>query len=69
MGTMNNDLKPCPFCGCQPVTHDFFIRGHKISCENPKCPIQPETIWYGYFDAAEKAWNTRLYIPQNQNPS
>jgi NAD-dependent SIR2 family protein deacetylase len=58
-----NELKPCPYCGSKPVTHDFYMRGHKIACENLQCPIRPETIWYGYFDLAEKAWNTRAEMP------
>lgn len=53
------EVHPCPFCGSKPFYREFLFRGHRIWCDNPACPIKPETMDYGTFELAEKAWDAR----------
>jgi Lar family restriction alleviation protein len=58
------ELKPCPFCGEQPVVDwrmgkEKYIPLFQIRCENNDCTTQPET-WYFKSEAeAIQAWNRR----------
>lgn len=54
------ELQPCPFCGSKPFYNYYSLRGHTIGCDNPDCPIKPETRDYGTFELAERDWNTRF---------
>lgn len=59
-----NAIKPCPFCGAQPVIEKELSWKGKyswaIACNNDNCPM--ETVWnYGFLSEQEaiKAWHTR----------
>jgi hypothetical protein len=60
------ELLPCPFCGTAPELQPGMRHGFFVSCENPHCPVSPETT----FDAetpeqAAERWNTRpTLLPQ-----
>jgi len=56
---MNNELKPCPFCGGQPQMDTFFDNAGKIYrvwCTN--CHIHKDDFSE---EAAIAAWNKREY--------
>ena len=41
---MNQNIKPCPFCGCQPVfirpkELGAEVRDSRLQCVNIKCPM------------------------------
>lgn len=68
---MNNDLKPCPFCGSKRVRSNLYSREgnadnyeHHVYCENCSAcgpiitgeKVEPgENRW----DKAREAWNAR----------
>jgi hypothetical protein len=62
------ELLPCPFCGTVPELQPALHHGFFVGCENPQCPVSPETT----FDAetpeqAAERWNTRpqsIVLPQ-----
>lgn len=68
---MNNDLKPCPFCGGEAgIIHDRTIDGNvsfgstRIVCKNCKCQTQEYANdgYYGerYSDSdVASIWNRR----------
>jgi hypothetical protein len=35
---MSEKLKPCPFCGKEPVRVGFDATGQVVCCEDPACP-------------------------------
>jgi len=53
------DLKPCPFCGEQPVLRRAVVHRRVIECQNPKCSVQPGTHPVDEDLQAVSAWNTR----------
>ena len=51
-------LKPCPFCGEQPVIENHGQ--YSVVCDSEKCTVAPMTAdGYRTKLAAIKAWNTR----------
>jgi Lar family restriction alleviation protein len=51
------ELKPCPFCGKNPVFYrSVFSEHHRIRCENG---CGAETAPFGTKEKAIKAWNRR----------
>ena len=58
---MQNELKPCPFCGETP-TREFGngIKKYWISCNNPKCRIQPTTDAHTNKSVVTREWNRRV---------
>ena len=57
----NIKLKPCPFCGSQPVLchwHEKW-RGdqYEVECRNVECPVFD---CHDEADEAAEAWNTRV---------
>jgi hypothetical protein len=55
------ELLPCPFCGAVPEMQPAHAHGFFVSCENPACPIAPETTHNT--DTPEQAaerWNQRV---------
>lgn len=55
-------LKPCPFCGAQPVREKSIFQGEyfwTISCENEKCKVQPFTDSHVTSSVVTKEWNKR----------
>lgn len=71
---MMENLKPCPFCGEQPVLQKVPIRGYSgcfhyiVECENPECRCniklsKNDTIYNSDKDARQNAinaWNRRV---------
>lgn len=56
---MSNELKPCPFCGKEPVirkTDEYFV----IECNNLKCPVFVAVRFRLTEKEAIKAWNKRV---------
>ena len=53
---MNDQLKPCPFCGKQPTYDDYGIDGKFYYCDNEICVIA------GVLFTIER-WNTRHSDP------
>lgn len=59
---MNDELKPCPFCGNKP---ELFVSGFKegflysVSCNQVDCWIKPCTEWTTHRQEAIDDWNRR----------
>lgn len=55
-------LKPCPFCGEEPlggIGISFGREMHYVACENDRCEINPSTDYYVVKANATRAWNHR----------
>lgn len=53
------DLLACPWCGEDPQVRSFDGVEWRISCQNPSCPIEPDTKFFATRVAAIAAWNSR----------
>jgi hypothetical protein len=54
---MEPALKPCPYCGQQPVVSENPWGSMDVECDNGSCPV---TTHVGTFEGDPfKAWNTR----------
>ena len=52
-------LKPCPFCGKQPVL--VHIGNYSVTCDSQECTVAPGTAdGFDTAKAAIEAWNTRV---------
>lgn len=61
------ELKPCPFCGVEPVVtkhHNRFTEWYLCSC--PKCHISQTGSEYGFRFEAVEAWNRRVNVVHGQ---
>ena len=59
-----SELKPCPFCGMEPVlSHDYFGR-YDVRCLNTGCEIMPSTRVYDKAKDAAASWNRRADQPR-----
>ena len=58
---MENELKPCPFCGSDGATTFNTSFGYQVFCTNNDC-ILNELLSNGFDDKTEiiKKWNTRV---------
>ena len=60
---MNEQLKPCPFCGDAPHAHNYpdIFGGMQIDCVTVNCPASHITSGDSMFDPliSFNAWNTR----------
>ena len=55
---MQNELRPCPFCGKTPKIHrSVFSEQYRIRCENG---CGAETAPFGTKDKAIEKWNRRV---------
>ncbi len=55
-----NELKPCPFCGADPIMETFTTAAEKVPRYRVRCPgCRIESDW-DWFDPDElaKLWNT-----------
>jgi hypothetical protein len=39
---MDDELRPCPFCGIIPASYDAGVFPAAITCENVNCFVQPQ---------------------------
>ena len=61
---MSAELKPCPFCGHEPVLLSWLLgeyRFWKASCEGTTCPVRPNVTTTSERDAVE-LWNMRAPV-------
>ena len=60
---MENELKPCPFCGKQPELHEWHngkgVVTFQVCCENENCACRPFTRQYIRIIPVIDAWNER----------
>ena len=58
---MNNELKPCPFCGNVPdvVTSWIPRKVYSTMCVYPNCTTRPGTDYFSKRCLAVNAWNNR----------
>jgi hypothetical protein len=67
--TATEELKPCPFCGYEPLVSSYeyhlpsgavYGTQWKVECMDDNCPAQPVVDWH-YFtrEEAVDAWNRR----------
>jgi len=67
---MEEELKPCPFCGHKPTwqltkkkncqMHGDEYQDHILLCASPHCPIHPRMLLIGpNKESLREAWNTR----------
>ena len=58
---MNNELKPCPFCGNVPdvVTSWIPRKVYSTMCVYPNCATRPGTDYFSEKRLAVNAWNNR----------
>lgn len=56
---MNDELKPCPFCGGEAKIkrYDSFLV--YIKCGNSECFVSSETVFCRSIERAIHIWNTR----------
>ena len=52
-------VKPCPFCGGEPITKTFE-QGVKIICSNNECVGSYIYKWYKTEEEAKEAWERRV---------
>ena len=53
-----NSIKPCPFCGEEPVVEGFWSTS--IECKSPMCVMgRVTTDWEDSLENAVKVWNKR----------
>ena len=77
---MQQDIKPCPFCGQNPELQAATrylrptgepITGYTVVCRTGSCPIRGAD--YQFYESRERAiwyWNRRLYQdPARQKPA
>jgi len=53
---MSEELKPCPFCGCNPTVSTDNLGYYHIECG--KCPCQLDNTYYDENEMME-SWNRR----------
>ena len=49
------ELKPCPFCGLEPVYGGL----NRLYCPNKNCEVRPSTKMHKTQKDAAEAWNRR----------
>lgn len=54
-------LKPCPFCGSEPIASHPQPTEFIIRCGNPECQVNVYVV--DNFDLPVEAWNTRAEEP------
>lgn len=64
------ELKPCPFCGCEPELHECSAgpinesglpeTGWFIRCLCDSGDICVETVWHPTIESVSAAWNRRV---------
>ena len=59
MDAVNEDLKPCPWCGEVPTIGHLPNEPSSVACQTRACPVRPETDWYDDDKEAADAWNKR----------
>lgn len=57
---MNNELKPCPFCGGEAKMERYDSSLMYIRCSNNKCLVDPKTVFCKSSEQAIRIWNTRF---------
>ena len=61
---MSVELKPCPFCGVEPVLSQDYFGRYDVRCLNTACEIMPSTRVYDKAEDAAEAWNRRADQPR-----
>jgi len=62
---MDNELKPCPFCGGNDLAVESATPDWSVACLNPACPVKPD-CWIGFSrKQAVEGWNTRALEAEN----
>ena len=56
------ELKPCPFCGKEPVRSHPQPSEFIIQCGNPECRVRVYAV--DNFDLPVESWNTRAEEPE-----
>ena len=59
-----SELKPCPFCGVNPVLSQDFFGRYDVRCLNTACEIMPSTRVYDKAEDAAVSWNRRAEVPK-----
>ena len=58
---MQNELKPCPFCGGTPSVHYHeILEMYSVVCENENCNIVCHTSVCAKKEYAIENWNRRI---------
>ena len=58
------ELKPCPFCGVEPVLSQDYFGRYDVRCLNTGCEIMPSTRVYDKAEDAAASWNRRAEVPK-----
>lgn len=62
---MNDDVKPCPFCGHPARAWKALDRGWVVTCMGGDCPVMVGTLHdHRSRDAAVAAWNRRAEVAE-----
>lgn len=58
---MQNELKPCPFCGGEAKIGKISIdKTYYVQCGNGYCDVLPSTYTYTTEEQAIEHWNRRV---------
>lgn len=59
-----SDIKPCPFCGAEPVVDRWFAPYrpvlYTVQCTNINCPVKPSTDYCKDRGFIIRMWNRRV---------
>ena len=55
-------LKPCPFCGAEPILGTDLYGRYDVRCLNVRCAVRPSTPVYETPIEASYMWNRRAEV-------
>lgn len=56
---MNDELKPCAFCGSEAKVERYDNVLVYVKCANSECLVAPKTVFCRSREQAIRIWNTR----------
>ena len=63
---MTERLKPCPYCGAEPVLSQDYFGRYDVRCLNTCCEISPSTRVHDKAEDAAASWNRRAEVSPDE---